>query len=151
MGGEDLTTFTEPVARDNEYQSATRFQPAIRVAQERLLCAPTVSRPQCPIVGWIQIKQAKALDRALYLQRIPLDDVGNPLSGLLGPIGIQLNTVAQRISTAGDNLERHAIASTRVNRGRRSAWELQKLANSLGFGEWKRVEAETTFALEAQS
>jgi hypothetical protein len=47
---------TDP-AGDNEYQYATGFQPAIGVAQERLLGAATVSQPQCPVIRWIKIKQ----------------------------------------------------------------------------------------------
>jgi hypothetical protein len=95
VGGENLTALSQSVTGDNEYQYATGFQPAIGVAQERLLCATTVSRPECPIIGWIQIQEAKALDRALHFQCIPLDDVGNPLPGLLGAVGIKLNTVAK--------------------------------------------------------
>ena len=117
MRGENLTTFGQSVAGDNEYQHATGFQPAIGVAQERLLGAATVSRPQCPIVRRIQIKEPKALDRALHFQRISLDDVGNPLPGLLGAVGIKLDTIAKHLSTAGDNLERHAIANARVDCG----------------------------------
>src|SRR5271166_5890154 len=37
MRGENLTTFGQLLAGDNEYQYATGFQPAIRVAQEGLL------------------------------------------------------------------------------------------------------------------
>jgi len=51
MRGENLTTFGQPVAGDNEYQHATGFQPAIRLAQEHLLGASTVSGPQSLIVG----------------------------------------------------------------------------------------------------
>ena len=82
-----------------------------------LLGAATVSRPQCPIVGRIQIQEPEALDRALHFQRISLDDVRNPLPGLLGAVGIKLDTVAKDLSTVGDNLERRAIANTRVERG----------------------------------
>src|ERR1035441_8570913 len=117
MRGENLTTFGQAVARDNEYQHATRFQPAIGVAQKRLLRAATVSGPQSPIVGRIQIQEAKALDRALHFQRISLDDVRNPLPGLLSAEGIKLNTVAKDLRTVGDNLERRAIADTRVECG----------------------------------
>jgi hypothetical protein len=70
----------------------------------------------------------------LHFKRISLDDVGNPLPGLLGAVGIKLDTVAKHLSTAGDNLERHAIANTRVDRGRRSAWEHEESTNPLGFG-----------------
>jgi hypothetical protein len=69
---------------------------------------------------------------------------------LFGAIGIKLNTVAKDLSTARDDFERDAIANTRVDCGRRSAWELEESANPLGFRQWQRVEAETTFALEAQ-
>src|ERR1039458_2487965 len=79
---ENLTTFGQTFARDNEYQYATGFQPAIGMAQEQLLGAATVGRPQSPVIGWIQIKEANALDRALHFQRISLDDVGNLLPGL---------------------------------------------------------------------
>jgi len=76
MGGENLTALGQPVAGDDEYQHATWFQAAICVAQERLLCATTVSRPECPIVRWIQIEKTKALNWALHFQLISLDDVG---------------------------------------------------------------------------
>jgi hypothetical protein len=150
MGGENLTAFGQPVTGDNEYQYPIGFQPAIRMAQERLLGSATVSRPQCPIIGGIQIQEAKAFDWALHFQRISLGDVGNLLPGLLSAEGIKLNTVAKNLSTICDNLERHAITNTRVDRGRRRARELEEPPNSLGFGQWQRVEAETTFALEAQ-
>ena len=51
MRGENLTTFVQAVAGDNEYEYATGFQPAVGVAQKCLLGATTVSRPQGPIVG----------------------------------------------------------------------------------------------------
>jgi hypothetical protein len=69
---------------------------------------------------------------------------------LVGTVGVQLDTVAKHLSAAGDNLECRAIANTRVERRRRSAWELQEAANPLRFGKWQRVESETAFALEAQ-
>jgi hypothetical protein len=53
----------------------------------------------------------------LYFQRISLDDVGNMFSGLLGPVGVKLDSVANHLSTTGDSLERHAIANTWVNGG----------------------------------
>jgi hypothetical protein len=53
---------------------------------------------------------------------------------LLGAVGIKLNAIANNLSTLGDNLERHAIANTRVDRGRRSAWEHEESTNPLGFG-----------------
>jgi hypothetical protein len=150
MCGENLTTFGQPVTGDNEYQYAAGFQPAIGVAQERLLGATTVSRPQCPVIRWIQIQQAEAFNRALHFQRIPLDNVGNPLPGLLGPVRIKLDTVAKHLSTAGDGFERDAIANTGVNGGRWSPWKPEEPSNSLGVGQWQRVEGESTFALETQ-
>jgi len=147
--GEYLTTLSQSLAGDDEQENPTGLQPAIRVTQERLLCAATVSRPECPIVRWIQIEETKALDRALDFQRISLDYVRNPLPGLLGPVSIKLNAVAKHLCTVSDNLERRAIANTRVDRGRRSAWELEKPANSLGFGQWQWVETKPTFADKA--
>jgi hypothetical protein len=120
------------------------------VAQEHLLRSTTVSWPHCPIIGWIQIQEAKALDRALHFQSISLDNVRNPLLGLLSAISIKLDAVAKYLSTVGDGLERHAIANTRVDCGRWSIWKLEEPVNPLGFGQWQRVETETTFALEAQ-
>jgi hypothetical protein len=150
MCGENLTAFRQPVAGDNEHQYATGFQPTIGVAQERLLSTTTVSRPQCPIVRWIQIKEADALDWALHFQRISLDDVGDLLSGLLSAIGIKLNAVGQHLSATSDNLECNAIANTRVDRGRWSNWKLEEPANQLGFGQWQGIESETTFALKTK-
>jgi hypothetical protein len=86
----------------------------------------------------------------LYFQRIALDDVLNMLFGLLGAVGIKLNAIANNLSSVGGNLERHAIANARVDRGRRTIWKPEDSANPLGFGKWQRVESETTFALEAQ-
>jgi hypothetical protein len=105
------------------------------VTQEQLFGAATVSRPQCPIIRWIQIQETKALDRALHFQRISVDDAGNPLPGLLSAVGIKLNTVTKHLSTAGDNLERLAIADTRVDRGRRQVRKQETPANPLGFGQ----------------
>jgi hypothetical protein len=87
------------------------------MAQEHLLGAATISRAECPIVRRIQIQEAKALDRALDLESISLDDVGNMFSGLLGTVGIKLYGVAKHLSTIGDNLKRHAIANTWVDCG----------------------------------
>jgi hypothetical protein len=120
------------------------------VAQERLLGATTVSRPECPIVRRIQIQEAKAIDRALHFQSVPLNYVVNPLPGLLSAVGIKLNAVSKDRSTAGDRLEGHAIAGAGIERRRWSTWEHEESANPLGFGQWKRVEAESTFALKAQ-
>jgi hypothetical protein len=69
---------------------------------------------------------------------------------LLGSVGVKLDTVAQHLSTAGDYFECHGIANTRVNGRGRSPWELEESTDSLGFGQWQRIEAETTFALKAQ-
>jgi len=98
----------------------------------------------------MQIKKTESLDGALYFQRIALDDVLNMLFGLLGAVGIKLNAIANNLSSVGGNLERHAIANARVDRGRRTIWKPEDSANPLGFGKWQRVESETTFALEAQ-
>jgi hypothetical protein len=103
------------------------------VAQERLLGATTVSRPECPIVAWIQIDEPAALDRTLDFQCIPLDYVHNPLPGLFGAVGIKLDTIAKHLGSSCNSLERHAITDTRVDRGRRGAWELEEFANLLGF------------------
>jgi len=85
----------------------------------------------------------------LYFQRISLDNVGNPLPGLLGAVGIKLNTVSKDRSTGGDALERHAIANTRVDCGRGLVWEKKKCANPLGFGQGQRVKTKATFADKA--
>ena len=47
---ENLTTLGQSLPWNDEEQNTTRLQPAIRVAQKRLLGAPTVSRSKCPIV-----------------------------------------------------------------------------------------------------
>jgi hypothetical protein len=86
----------------------------------------------------------------LHFQRISLDDVGNPLPGLLDPVRVELDAIAKNSGAVSDNLECPAITNTRVDRGRRSARELEKPANPLGFGQWQRVEPEPTSALKAQ-
>jgi hypothetical protein len=116
MRGKNLTTFGQSFAWDDEEQNATRLQPAIDMAQERLLGATTVSRPQCPIIRWIQIEEAKALDRALHFQCVALDDVRNPPPGLLGAVGVKLDSVAKHIGAGGDRLEGDTIADARIDR-----------------------------------
>jgi len=113
---ENLAALSQPVAGDDKQQHTARLQPAIRVAQERLLGAATVSRPQRPIVRWIQIQEAKALDRALHFQRISLDDVANPLPCLLGTVGIKLDAVAKHLGVASNRLEGHAVADAGIDR-----------------------------------
>ena len=48
-----MATFGQSFARDHEYQYATGLQPAIGVAQEQLLGAATVSRPESPVIRWL--------------------------------------------------------------------------------------------------
>jgi len=53
---------------------------------------------------------------------------------LLGAVGVKLNTVLNDLGIIDDNLERHAIAKTGVDSGRRIAWELEGPSDELGFG-----------------
>jgi hypothetical protein len=69
----------------------------------------------------------------LYFQRISLDDVRNPLPGLLGSVGIKLNSVPKHLGTAGDNVKRHGIPNARVDCGRRLVRKPEELSNPLGF------------------
>jgi hypothetical protein len=82
----------------------------------------------------LSTKEAKALNRALHFQRIFLDDVGNPLPGLLGAVGIKFNAVAKHLDPAGDSLESHTIADAGVKCRRGLVWQQEKPANPLGFG-----------------
>jgi hypothetical protein len=79
-----------------------------------------------------------------------LDYIVNPLPGLLGPVSIKLDAVAKHLSSPCNGLERHAIANTRVDCGQWSIWKPEESANPLGFGQWKGLESESTFALKAQ-
>ena len=116
------------------------------------IASPGSRRLPCPRSLWLVGKEllAKALDWALHFQRISLDSVGNPPPGLLGMVGIKLNTVANRLGAAGDRLEGHAVADTGVNSRRQLFREQQESTNPLGFGQGKWVETESTFALKAQ-
>jgi hypothetical protein len=71
--------------------------------------------------------------------------------GLLRAVGIKLDAIAKHVGIAGDRLEGHAIANTRVTGGRRGIWKAKKSANQLGFGQGQRIEARPTFADKAQS
>jgi hypothetical protein len=117
VGGENLTAFGQSLAGDDEEQNTARLHPAIRVAQERLLCATTVRGSKGPIVRRIQIEETKALDGAMHFQRVALDYIGSPLPGLLGVVGIQLDAVAEHLGTAGDCPEGHTIADAGIERG----------------------------------
>ena len=114
VGGENLTALSQPLTGDDKHQNTTGFQPAVGVAQECLLSAATVSRPRRPIVRWIQIQEAKALNGALHFQRISLDDVGDPISGLLGAVGVKLDTEAKHLGTLSDRVECHTISDAGV-------------------------------------
>ena len=116
MRRQNLAAFSQSVAWDDKHQNSAGLQPAVRVAQEYLLSAATFSRPQCPIIGWIQIQEAKALDWALHFQRVSVDNVGNLLPGLLSAVGIKLDAVAQHFGVTGNCLEGYTIANTRIKR-----------------------------------
>ena len=150
MRCENMAALSQSLRGYDQYQDAGWLEPTIRVAQEHLLGAATVTWPQCIVVRRIQKLEPEAFDGALHFQRIALNDVLNPLFGLLGAVCIKLDTVAKHFSAAGDNLERRAIANTRVERGRGFIGKQEKSANPLRFGKWQRVESETAFALEAQ-
>ena len=49
-----------------EYQDTGWLEPTIRVAQEHLLGAATVTWPQCEIIRCVEIAESEALDRALH-------------------------------------------------------------------------------------
>jgi hypothetical protein len=68
----------------------------------------------------------------LHFKRISLDDVGNPLPGLLGAVGIKLDTVAEHFGAAGDRLEGHAIADAGIKRRRRQVPVQEVSANLKG-------------------
>jgi len=116
LRGENLAALGQPVAGDDKHQNTAGFQPALRVAQECLLSAATVSRPKRPVVGWIAINTTQALDRTMHFQRIALNRVRNSLPGLVSTVGIKLDAVAKHLDAAGDCLEGDAVANARVNR-----------------------------------
>ena len=116
VGSENLTTLGQSLPWNDEEQNTTRLQPAIRVAQKRLLGATTVSLSEGPIVGRIQVEEPKALCGAMNFQRVALGYVGNPLTGLLGAVGVEFDTVAKHVGGTGDRLEGHAIADAGIDR-----------------------------------
>src|SRR5947208_11490240 len=124
------------------------LEPPIDVAQKQLLRAPALRGSQRPIVRRIAVDTSQALDWAVHCQRVALNRVGNPLPGLLGPIGIKLDAVAKHFGAAGDSFERHTIADTGIYR-RSDFRKQEEPANALCFRQWKRVEAETGLAGEA--
>jgi len=79
-----------------------------------------------------------------------LDDIGNLLPSLLGPIGIKLNAKAKHVATVGDRLEGNAIANAGIKCRGGLVREQYESADPLGFGQRQRVEAESGFALKAQ-
>jgi len=64
----------------------------------------------------IQKLEPGAFDDALYFQRIALDDVRNPLFGLLGAVCIQFDAVTKHLGIVGDSLKGQTIAHPRVER-----------------------------------
>ena len=89
---------------------------------------------QVPVVGWIQVKEPKALDGAMHFQRVTLDYVRNALPGLLGAVGIKLDAVAKQLGAAGDCLESHAIADAGVYCRRGLIGKQEKPPNPAGLG-----------------
>jgi len=116
VGGEYLTTFGQSLAGDNVHQNPAGLQPAIRVAQESLLCAAIFTRAEGPIVRRIQIAKPEGFDGAMHFQRVALDYVRNPLPGLVSAVGIKFDAVAKHLGATGDYLEGHAIANAGVDR-----------------------------------
>jgi hypothetical protein len=80
-----------------------------------------------------------------------LNYVGNPLTGLLGAVGVKLDSVAKHFGAGGDRLEGDAIAGAGIDRRRRLVREQEKSANPLGFGKWQRVKAKPSLAFKAQN
>jgi hypothetical protein len=70
----------------------------------------------------------------MHFQRVTLDYVRNALLGLLGAVGVELDTVAKHLGAAGDNLERHAIADAGVYRRRGLIGKQEKPPNPAGLG-----------------
>ncbi len=98
-----------------------------------MLGATAFSRPKGPVIWRIQVEKPKAFDLALHFKCVALDHIGNSLPCLLSAVRVQLDTVAERLSTFGDGNKRHAIADTGVN-DRGLIWKPKIAANPLGFG-----------------
>jgi hypothetical protein len=52
----------------------------------------------------------------MNFQRVALDYVRNPLPGLLGTVGVELDPVAKHVGGTGDRLKGHPIANARIDR-----------------------------------
>jgi hypothetical protein len=52
----------------------------------------------------------------MNFQRVALGYVGNPLTGLLGAVGVKLDAIAKHIGACGDRLEGDTIANAGIDR-----------------------------------
>jgi hypothetical protein len=70
----------------------------------------------------------------MYFQRVALDYIGNPLSGLFGAVGIKLDSIAKHICPLRDRLECRTVADTWIERCCAAIGKRKESANSLRFG-----------------
>src|SRR5271167_1341345 len=136
-----MAAIGESLSGNDEHQDTSRLQPTIGVAQKDLFgaTAATLCRTfEGPIIGAVFVQKAEAFDRAMHLQRIALEHVGNSLPGLLGAVSVKLDAITNHLGRACDGLESRTITYARIKRRRRLLWKEQKPAIPPGFGQRQR-------------
>ena len=108
------------LSRDYQEQNARGNQPSEDVIQKRRFQSfPLVFR-NAPVVGWVRISQSERFDRAVCLEAIALNALGQVQCSLLGPVSIKLNAEAPRLRTPGDGCECRPVSDTGIEGCERS-------------------------------
>src|SRR5581483_8481842 len=89
-----------------------------------------------------QEDEREGLDRTLHIETVPVNQFVYCRAGLLGPIGVQLDSVTTRLRVRGHDLERNTFPDAGINCCTRAARKAQDSPDALGFSDWKWIEAQ---------
>jgi hypothetical protein len=134
MGGENLAALGQSLSWNDQHQAPARLKPAARVAEEDLFHALVLPRSELAVVRWVEVQQRKALNRAVCVECVTLQNITDSLPGLFGAIKIKLDAVAKHRRFARQCRERYAVTHTRIDCGTGVLRKSQKPSNPFCLG-----------------
>jgi len=114
MFAQQSGTFRQSQLRNHEKQHTTGLEPAITVFQKDQFQSLVVALSGFPIVGRVQIKQGHCFCRAPDIHGVSLQSLDSQRSRLVGPIGVDLDSIAMSGYAKKQVSERHAISHARI-------------------------------------
>jgi hypothetical protein len=144
MNRQDVNTCCESIARHNENQHATRFEPPIRVLKEQPFHPFIPSLRDLKVIRRILKYAREGFHRTMRIEGVTVNHRIQHALGLFCPIRIQLDSVANGLCTLGDYRERRARAGAGIEhaRGRPIRIPNQKFPDSFSFPPCQRIISE---------